>query len=617
MADNTILNSGTGGDTIASDDIAGVKHQLVKVEWGPADTANQTDDATGKRLPVKVGEALPAGSAVIGGVTMAAAAQADGHSATLGATADADTALTVIGRLKKLVALIAGGLPAALVGGRLDVNVGNAPTVTANLGTIGAAATETTLATVTKEGTPETGQALGAGGASVLGWLSSIRKAITDRFPAALTGSGNLKAAIVESTATVTITGTVTANAGTGTLAVDSELTTADLDTGAGTDTRAVVGLVRAESGGGILVGSANPLPVTGPLTDTQLRATPVPVSGTVTANAGTGTFTTDPTDRAARDMGKVDVALLDQYAPEDMDSGAGTVNALPVILKASAAGSAALGTTAAPLRNDPTGTTAQPITAASLPLPTGAATETTLAGIKTGTDKIPASPAQDRTTAAAPNAARLSDGAAFYDAAKTGQLPAALAAGGGLKVEGVAGGVVVPVADGAGSLTVDAPVGTPIAARLSDGTAFLTTTSGRLSVDASAVAVPVTDNAGSLTVDGTVTDGGSGKTLKRAVVALTATGDVVGAVASKRIKVYAFEAQSRSATMTVQFRDGAAGGLLGLRWAFDAREGAMGSAVNPPAFIFATVAGNALQAVLTGTGTVDIAVSYFDDDAS
>jgi hypothetical protein len=45
--------------------------------------------------------------------------------------------------------------------------------------------------------------------------------------------------------------------------AVDTELTTADLDTGAGTDTRAVVGLVIAESGGGQLVGSAHPLPVT------------------------------------------------------------------------------------------------------------------------------------------------------------------------------------------------------------------------------------------------------------------------------------------------------------------------------------------------------------------
>lgn len=34
-----------------------------------------------------------------------------------------------------------------------------------------------------------------------------------------------------------------------------------------------------------------NVVPVTGPLTDTELRATPVPVSGTITANAGTGPF--------------------------------------------------------------------------------------------------------------------------------------------------------------------------------------------------------------------------------------------------------------------------------------------------------------------------------------
>lgn len=43
-------------------------------------------------------------------------------------------------------------------------------------------------------------------------------------------------------------TGTIT-----GTVTVDSELTTADLDTGAGTDTRAVVGLALAASGGAVL----------------------------------------------------------------------------------------------------------------------------------------------------------------------------------------------------------------------------------------------------------------------------------------------------------------------------------------------------------------------------
>jgi hypothetical protein len=50
----------------------------------------------------------------------------------------------------------------------------------------------------------------------------------------------------------------------------------------------------------------------------------------------------------------------------------------------------------------------------------------------------------------------------------------------------------VVPISDNAGSLTVDAPVGTPAFVRLSDGAAAIT-------------ALPVTDNAGSLTVDAPV----------------------------------------------------------------------------------------------------------------
>lgn len=45
MADNTTLNTGTGGDVIASDDIAGVKHQQVKVEWGVDGTATPVSAA--------------------------------------------------------------------------------------------------------------------------------------------------------------------------------------------------------------------------------------------------------------------------------------------------------------------------------------------------------------------------------------------------------------------------------------------------------------------------------------------------------------------------------------------------------------------------------------------
>lgn len=49
----------------------------------------------------------------------------------------------------------------------------------------------------------------------------------------------------------ITIDGSVSIS---GTPVVDTELTTADLDTGAGTDTRAVVGLVGSKSGGGVLI---------------------------------------------------------------------------------------------------------------------------------------------------------------------------------------------------------------------------------------------------------------------------------------------------------------------------------------------------------------------------
>ena len=80
--------------------------------------------------------------------------------------------------------------------------------------------------------------------------------------------------------ATQPVSGTVTANAGTGTLAVSGPLT----DTQLRATPVPVSGTVTANAGTGTLA-------VSGPLTDTQLRATPVPVSGTVTANAGIGTL--------------------------------------------------------------------------------------------------------------------------------------------------------------------------------------------------------------------------------------------------------------------------------------------------------------------------------------
>jgi hypothetical protein len=41
MTDNTTLNAGSGGDVIASDDIAGIKHQRVKLEYGGDGSATE------------------------------------------------------------------------------------------------------------------------------------------------------------------------------------------------------------------------------------------------------------------------------------------------------------------------------------------------------------------------------------------------------------------------------------------------------------------------------------------------------------------------------------------------------------------------------------------------
>jgi len=76
-----------------------------------------------------------------------------------------------------------------------------------------------------------------------------------------------------------------------------------------------------------------------------------------------------------------------------------------------------------------------------------------------------------------------------------TAGLPVQQQSGATFTVTGLAG--TFPVTDSGGSLTVDAPVGTPVFIRLSDGTAAIT-------------ALPVTDNGGSLTVDGTVSISGT-----------------------------------------------------------------------------------------------------------
>jgi len=82
--------------------------------------------------------------------------------------------------------------------------------------------------------------------------------------PTVIAAGGGVEAAALRVTLASDSTGVVSVddngaaltvdNGGTFAVQADTELTTADLDTGAGTDTRAVVGLVGAKSGGGALI---------------------------------------------------------------------------------------------------------------------------------------------------------------------------------------------------------------------------------------------------------------------------------------------------------------------------------------------------------------------------
>lgn len=87
MADNTILNLGSGGDTIGSDDIAGIKFQRVKLIHG-ADGTNAGDVATANPLPIVI--VGVAHDAVNSGNPLFSGAEAIAHGTNPTAVAAAD-----------------------------------------------------------------------------------------------------------------------------------------------------------------------------------------------------------------------------------------------------------------------------------------------------------------------------------------------------------------------------------------------------------------------------------------------------------------------------------------------------------------------------------------------
>jgi hypothetical protein len=134
MADGQVkVQSVPGGDkTIDNTEllVGGATVERQRVQLGGAGAAELADVRGGTPAAGDLGlvtRNLPTGTQAI---STAAGAQVDGHSATLGTTADSAATNTLIGRLQQLLARI----PAALVGGRLDINLGAAPvTVTTDV----------------------------------------------------------------------------------------------------------------------------------------------------------------------------------------------------------------------------------------------------------------------------------------------------------------------------------------------------------------------------------------------------------------------------------------------------------------------------------------------------
>jgi hypothetical protein len=114
---------------------------------------------------------------------------------------------------------------------------------------------------------------------------------------------------------------------------------------------------------------------------------TPVPISGSITASNASIGSNGSAIPSSSTLIGGSDGTNLQPFRVFDLDSGAGSQYVQGVNLRLTAnGGSVEFGTSSNPIRIDPTGTTTQPISAASLPLPAGAATETTLTGVLTTT---------------------------------------------------------------------------------------------------------------------------------------------------------------------------------------------------------------------------------------
>jgi hypothetical protein len=104
-------------------------------------------------------------------------------------------------------------------------------------------------------------------------------------------------------------------------------------------------------------------------------------------------------------------------------------------------------------------------------------------------------------------------------------------------------------------------------------------------------------------------------KTYKTAVFDASASGNLVGAVADKVIKLHALTIQAQN-TVVVNLNNGSGGASL-MEWSFQAREGAVIPMATAPAYWAITGVNTALYVTLSAAVTVTITAIYSDDDAT
>lgn len=141
MADNTELNTGSGGDTIATDDIGGIKHQRVKIQYGADGSATDVSDAN--PLPIDdAGGSLTVDNAdltTLAGAVSGSEMQVDIVSSALpsgaATAANQSTANTALSGIQTAVELIDNAISGSEM--QVDIvsgNVGVTGTVTVDLG---------------------------------------------------------------------------------------------------------------------------------------------------------------------------------------------------------------------------------------------------------------------------------------------------------------------------------------------------------------------------------------------------------------------------------------------------------------------------------------------------